>query len=166
LSSVDAYLALKSERVRQGKTAATVAAYLGVTEDQVRRYDSGRSDIGLRQASRYAECLGKQLGDILPGSQVKSGEIQPFLMALQDFEPSERAEVVEHATRSLVFMSRLLIARPARHDNVITSSDAADRILHHLSSMTPEEQNFAAQVFDAGIEKFASAHLNGEARRA
>jgi transcriptional regulator with XRE-family HTH domain len=117
LSPMESHLALKLERERQGKTAAAAAQFIGVSEDMVRRYDSGRSDISLRAAERYAQFLGKQLGDILPSSQLRSGDLQPFIMALQDFEPEERTAIIEKAARDLAFLSSVMSGRTLRHEN-------------------------------------------------
>lgn len=104
---MDLHLALKAERERQGITAQTVADYIGVSEDMVRRYDAGRSDISLRNAGRYAEALGRQLGDIVPSSRVRTPELQPLVMALQNFRPEHRSRVIEKLTRDLAFISGL-----------------------------------------------------------
>lgn len=110
---MDAHFFLKAERERQRQSVADVAGYLGVTEDMVRRYDSGRSDISLRTATRYAEFLGKQLGDIIPASKVRASEAEPIMNALQEFDPEEREEIVRHVLRTIVFMGQMMRMRAA-----------------------------------------------------
>jgi transcriptional regulator with XRE-family HTH domain len=111
---MEAHITLKAERERQNITGVQMAQYLGVSEDMIRRYDSGRSAITLKQAARYAERLGYQLGDLLPSSQIRSGDLQPFIMALQDFEPDEREDVIHKATQDLVFLAARLNDRAIR----------------------------------------------------
>jgi len=118
---MDAHFFLKAERERQRQSVADVAGYLGVTEDMVRRYDSGRSDISLRTATRYAEFLGKQLGDIIPASKVRASEAEPIMQALQEFEPEEREEIVRHVLRTIVFMGQMMRMRAA---NEVTRSES------------------------------------------
>lgn len=117
---MDAHLFLKAERERQRHSAAEVAEYLGVTEDMVRRYDSGRSDISLRTATRYADFLGKQLGDILPASSVRLAEAEPIMRALQEFEPDEREEITHHVLRTIAFVGRMMRTRA----NAVTGASA------------------------------------------
>lgn len=82
----------------------------------LRRYDSGRSEISLRKAATYAECLGKQLGDVIPSSRVRATDLQPFLVALEEFEPHERMVIIEKAARDAVSTASLINARVARND--------------------------------------------------
>lgn len=144
---MDLHLSLKRERETARKTASAVAGYLGISEDMVRRYESGRSDITLRQAERYCEFLGRQLGDVLPGSQMRSSEMQPFVMALQDFEPEERSALVEKATRDLVFLASMMGGRSARH------TDRSAKILDFPDRTEPRwTEDFPVQP-DQFIEK-------------
>jgi len=129
---MDAHLFLKAERERQRYGALDVAQYLGVTEDMVRRYDSGRSDISLRTATRYAEFLGKQLGDILPASNVRLAEAEPIMKALQEFEPEEREEIVHHVLRTIVFVGQMMRTRAA---TVVERERAAS---NETAAMPPE----------------------------
>ena len=119
---MDLHVALKAERERQRVTGVQMAEYLGVSEDMVRRYDSGRSDISLRQAARYAERLGHQLADVLPSSRIRSSELQPFIMALQDFDVDEREDMIHKATRDLVFLSARLNDRATRREVATTNA--------------------------------------------
>ena len=105
------YVALKAARTRAGKTAADVATYMGVSEDMVRRYDSGRSEMTLRQAALYAEFLGYQLGDLLPHSQISAKELEPLLAALGRFAEDEKLAIIEKVTRDLAFIDSLAASR-------------------------------------------------------
>jgi transcriptional regulator with XRE-family HTH domain len=111
---VDLHLALKTERERQRVTAAEMGAHLGVSEDMVRRYDSGRSDISLRQAERYAERLGRLLGDVLPTTQVRASELQPLITALHEFDDDERGEVIAKMARDLTWQASFTYGRALR----------------------------------------------------
>ena len=111
---MELHLCLKKERERQRKTAEEAAAYLGVSEDMVRRYDSARSDITLRQAAKYAEFLGQQLGDLLPSTKVRAVDLRPLLAALDDFYEEERPAMIENAARFLSATSAVANSRAAR----------------------------------------------------
>ena len=136
---MDAHLFLKTERERQLYGAAEVAEYLGVTEDMVRRYDSGRSDISLRTATRYADFLGKQLGDILPSSTVRFAEAEPIMRALQEFDPEEREEIVHHVLRTIAFMGRMMRARAAAEVSRSASSSESQQVEESPETTTPPE---------------------------
>ncbi|HXI99474.1 MAG TPA: helix-turn-helix transcriptional regulator [Gemmatimonadaceae bacterium] len=135
---MDAHLFLKAERERQRHSAGEVADYLGLTEDMVRRYDSGRSDISLRTATRYAEFLGKQLGDVLPASNVRLAEAEPIMKALQEFEPEEREEIVHHVLRTIAFMGRMMRMRAANEMSRSASNQQEPVDPNETAATTPE----------------------------
>lgn len=108
---MELYLALKNLRESQKKTAKQVAAHLGVSEDMVRRYDSGRNDISLRQAERYANFLGETLADVLPGRHPSPTEIKPLVEGLTLFDIEDRREVIDRVARDLTFWADTLRRR-------------------------------------------------------
>jgi transcriptional regulator with XRE-family HTH domain len=111
---VNEALALKKARKEAKKTARDVAEYLGVTEDMIRRYESGRSEITLSQAGKYAEFLGKQLGDIFESTTVRAADLQQVLVALEQLTAEERPQAIEHAARTIAYTARMMNGRVAR----------------------------------------------------
>jgi phage repressor protein C with HTH and peptisase S24 domain/DNA-binding XRE family transcriptional regulator len=110
---------LKQARRDAGREVDAVAAYLNVSPDMIYRYESGRSEPTLSTVAKMAECYGQQLGDIFPSAKPRSRELQPLMLALEDFDAEERPSVVEKVTRDLSFLAMLLKGRTAK---VATSS--------------------------------------------
>jgi transcriptional regulator with XRE-family HTH domain len=112
---MELYLHLKNARKSARQTAEEAARYLGVQADMIFRFESGRSSPNLNQLGLLAECYGMQLGDMFPGSETRTHELKPFILALEAFEPEERADIVMKAARDLTFTAALLNTRVARH---------------------------------------------------
>lgn len=149
---------LKVARKSARKTAEEAARELGVGVDMIYRYESGRSDISLSDLGRLAEFYGQQVGDLFPSSKPRTRELQPFLMALEDFEPEERPAIIDKAARDLAFASMLMNGRIARReatDNVVAFPQP-ERTVPRLTEEFPvEPADFIEGDFDYPLELHA-----------
>jgi len=105
---------LKPARRAAKKTAEDAAERLSVGVDMIYRYESGRSEITLSQIAILAEFYMMQVGDIFPSSKPRTRELQPLIIAIEEFEPEERAAVVDKAARDLAWQAMMINGRVAR----------------------------------------------------
>jgi SOS-response transcriptional repressor LexA len=142
---------LKPARRAAGKTAEEAGQALGVGADMIFRYEAGRSEISLTQLAKLAEFYRMQVGDIFPSSKPRTRELQPFLAALEDFEPDDRPAIIDKAARDLAFTSMMMNGRAAReierHDNVLQFH--ADRAKLRITMSGDDHQEITAAIEQA-----------------
>jgi transcriptional regulator with XRE-family HTH domain len=159
---IEAGRLLKGARVRAGVGTAEAASAADVTEDMIFRYERGASWPTFQTLARLAACYRIAVGDFFPNSGVapESELVAPLVTAMAGMREREQEELISYLTGQV----RMMRSWQRRNDTGVTSM-AERRIIERLRAMPPEEQDIAANIFDAGVERFAEAHQSG-ARRA
>jgi transcriptional regulator with XRE-family HTH domain len=102
---------LRALRIAQGKTQAELGAALGLTNQQIQKYEKGVNSISLERIWLAACHLGVDVDDLLEGIAAAAGTAAPPDHAAETAEhPQLRLEVTEalRRTRSASVLSSVL----------------------------------------------------------
>lgn len=121
-------LRLRAFRTLIGVTQASLADAVGLTFQQVQKYETGKSRLSASMLCRFADILGVQPGALLPaGASAPDGEGWDMLAAnrrlaylltrLQALPPVKFKRVLDRLERNIEGRVRSVPASSARSDN-------------------------------------------------
>lgn len=84
---------IRKARLRRGMTQKTLAEAVGLTYQQVQKYESGRSSPDVHRLQEFSRALGVQMVDFFPASVLEFRASEP----MDQFSPSldERSLLIE-----------------------------------------------------------------------
>jgi len=154
-------------RIHRGVSQIDLAEQIGVTFQQVQKYERGVNRIGASRLSRIATVLGVSIGELFesPGDKL-AGSMSPFRLLAQPgalrllksyartSDPCGRRAVIELA-ESTAHQESTTIASPAlsRPDISLDTHDRWLRIQNLMAKFDPESWQRAVTIFRDAIRE-------------
>jgi transcriptional regulator with XRE-family HTH domain len=148
---------------RNDISVAEAAAAMGYKRpDMLYRILRDDADPSLDALQRLADFVNEPIGDLLPnsGANPVNDELRDILAAMSGVAGDARLDVINALAVNARVLANLY-RQQSQKSQAEHASAAERRILEKLRALPPEEQDIAANIFDAGVERFAEAHQNG-----